>query len=92
MSQYSAYREVWVSEDSDGRPLRSAIDKARLRDQEMVIRYVPADDTELANLRSLLRSVTRRLENAREILDGKCEARNMFAAAAELDAVLEALS
>lgn len=37
------YREVWVSEDKDGRPLRSAINKQRLNDQAAVFRYVPAD-------------------------------------------------
>lgn len=43
MGQLSKYREVWVAEDSDGRPLRSAINIKRLNDQSNVFRYVPAE-------------------------------------------------
>lgn len=43
MSQYSDYRTVFVAEDSDGRPVRSAIDRARLNDKLAVVRYVPVD-------------------------------------------------
>jgi hypothetical protein len=49
-------------------------------------------DRELLALRSLLRSVTGKLENAREHLDGPTDALQMFKAAAEVDAVLELLS
>ncbi len=45
-------------------------------------------DREIANLHSLLRSVTRRLENARELWNDGHEK----AMVAEIDAVLEALS
>ena len=43
MSQYSDYRTVYVAEDSDGKPIRSAIDRARLNDKRAVVRYVPVD-------------------------------------------------
>ncbi len=43
MSELSEYREVWVAENNDGRPIRSAVDKRRLNDQQDVFRYVPAD-------------------------------------------------
>lgn len=43
MSQYSHYRTVYVAEDSDGKPIRSAIDRTRLNDKQTVVRYVPVD-------------------------------------------------
>ncbi len=43
MSQFSEYRHVWVAEDSDGRPLRSAIERRRLNDKSPLVIYVPSD-------------------------------------------------
>jgi hypothetical protein len=37
------YREVWVAENTEGRPIRSSIDRRRMNDQADVFRYVPAD-------------------------------------------------
>lgn len=52
---------------------------------------VDCRDRELSNLQSLLRSVTLRLENARECCDG-ADRLAVDAIARELDAVLEMLS
>lgn len=49
-------------------------------------------DRELSNLRALLRSVTGKLESAREYLDGAVDRYAAEAAAAEIDSVLEVLS
>lgn len=63
------YREVWVSEDNDGRPLRSAINERRLNDQTDVFRYVPADCVagaleylEVGNTKDALRVLRRLLK------------------------------
>jgi hypothetical protein len=56
------------------------------------IAYSQCLERQLMNQSSLLRSVTGKLEEARELLDGQTEARNMFAAAALIDSVLEVLS
>jgi hypothetical protein len=37
------YREVWVAEDTSGRPIRASIDKRRMNDLADVFRYVSAD-------------------------------------------------
>jgi hypothetical protein len=54
--------------------------------------YQDCLERQLSNLRSLLRSVTGKLESAREYLDGAVDRYAAEAAAAEIDAVLEVLS
>ena len=88
-----------------GHPLKSGAecDDGSSAETEAFIQ-VECRDRELANLRSLLRSVTRRLENARELLETSTTVEGVSFKVKfnedidtdrlkdELDAVLEALS